>query len=187
MFVQMACTTNGSSWEAKVFLRKTYCYIPDDRKAWDKSFPQWQEKAPFEEVLFCQTENETELGSIIHGAQLAILNPGADQARYVPGSAHEILDASRQAEFSPNVVCVYITAPGLPNLSFYDLPGVIIARGNKNKEILKKFIDNLVAKYIQDDYALVLLTSSLEIDWDIASNAADLVSKTKATSRCVGQ
>jgi len=42
-------------------------------------------------------------------------------------------------------------------------------------------------EYISDPYALILLTSSLEIDWDIASNAAELVSKAKAAGRCVGK
>jgi hypothetical protein len=43
-----------------------------------------------------------------------------------------------------------------------------------------------VREYISDTNALVLLTSTLEVDWAVASNAAELVAKTNATSRCVG-
>lgn len=179
-------TSSGTRWEANVFLRQAFGYIPDNSDEWDEKFPHWQRRTSSKEIFFCQTKDPNQLGSIIHRAQLAILNPNTDQARYVPGSINEIHSTDRRAEFSPNVVCIYMSAPEYPNLSFYDLPGVIISRGNRNKELLKTFIENLVTEYIRDSYSLVILTSSLEIDWDIASNAADLVHKANATGRCVG-
>jgi len=139
MFVKMESSANITSrWLAKVFLRKNYQFVPHNPCEWDKNYPQWQQKSPANEVLFCQTEEPGQLGRIIHGAQLAILNPGVEQNHFIPDSLEEVLEDNRQAEFSPNIVCVYIWAPEIPSLSFYDLPGVIIARGNKDKESLKK-------------------------------------------------
>jgi hypothetical protein len=154
---------------------------------WATKFAPWVRKSSPEEVPFAETTDQSKLGDLIARAQLAILNPRKDPAIYIPGGPAEVRNEDREAEFSPNVVCIYISGPTLPDLSFYDLPGVIITRGNRAKEILKKFIEDLVSEYISDPNALVLLTSSLEIDWELSSNAAELVAKTGATDRCFGE
>jgi hypothetical protein len=140
-----------------------------------------------EEVDFARTQSISELSKIIFRAQLAVLNPAKEYAEYIPGSPDENTSDHRQAEFSPNIVCIYIKGTNLPNLSFYDLPGIIVGRGDRAKEPLRKFVETLVRDYIGEPHTLVLLTSSLEIDWDNASLAANLVTRTKATSRCVGK
>ena len=84
-----------------------------------------------------------------------------------------------------HAAAVYPASPDLPTLSFFDLPGVIGAR-SPEKEIPKKLIDDLVIDYIENPNALVILTSSLETDWDTCAYAAQLVSKANATSRTVG-
>jgi hypothetical protein len=191
MFVKMESSTGPhSEWQATVSLRYMYTYVPDPRKKaeCEPNFPMWQKKPlPYQEILFAQTKVEEELGDIIACAQSAILNPGKDAARFVPGSVKNILAIPRQADFSPNLVCISISAPGLPNLSFYDLPGVIISKGDPAKEKLKKVIDSLVLEYIGDDHALVLLTMALEGDWDTNSNAAVHLRQTRSTGRCVGR
>lgn len=177
----------GSQWSAKICIRRGYQYLPDQQQMWGPKFAPWVRKKSPEEVLFVETEDQSKLGELISRAQLAILNPQKDPAQYIPGTPAEITSEAREAEFSPNVVCIYISGPNLPDLSFYDLPGVIITRGNRAKEVLKRFIEDLVSEYIADENALVLLTSSLEIDWELSSNAAELVAKTGATSRCFGE
>jgi hypothetical protein len=190
MFVKLESSTDESGWQATVKLRYMFTYAPDPRQKsqCDANFPMWQKKPlPYEEVLFAQIRDEQDLGNIIACAQLAILNPKLDATRFIPGSVKDILAIPRQADFSPNLVCISISAPGLPNLSFYDLPGVIISKGDPAKEKLKKVIDSLVLEYIGDGHALVLLTMALEGDWDTNSNAAVHLRQTKSTGRCVGK
>jgi hypothetical protein len=191
MFVKLESSTHPESgWQATVTLRYMFTYAPDPRQKaqCDPNFPTWQKKPlPHEEVPFARTKDEHDLGNIIACAQLAILNPKLDATRFIPGSVKNILAIPRQADFSPNLVCISISAPGLPNLSFYDLPGVIISKGDPAKEKLKKVIDSLVLEYIGDDHALVLLTMALEGDWDTNSNAAVHLRQTRSTGRCVGK
>lgn len=80
-------------------------------------------------------------------AQSAVLNPGRDASEFLPHDGEsggergkgelgeELKKETRdrlmkeaqncEVKFSPNVVLMDITGPGLPNLSFIDLPGVI--------------------------------------------------------------
>jgi GTPase SAR1 family protein len=195
MFIKLESHVDPTStWKAKVSLRLMYSFSSTStltsamRKEMGRSaryFP-WVERSSLEEVDFTTTTDVNHLGLLIKRAQLAIINPSIDSHRYIPGADNEIETDEHQTEFSPNVICISISAPGLPNLSFYDLPGVIGSRGDRQKALLKRFIEGLVREYISDTNALVLLTSTLEVDWAVASNAAELVAKTNATSRCVG-
>ncbi|KAF2870258.1 P-loop containing nucleoside triphosphate hydrolase protein [Massariosphaeria phaeospora] len=173
MFIKLdSGTEHSTAWTAKVYLRNTTS--------------QAENGLATGEVFFAQTDNPPELEKLISRAQLALLNPMRNYEQYIPGSPSETFAETRQLEFSKNVVCIYVSAPWLPDLSFYDLPGVILGRGNPSKEDLKTFVKDLVIRYIEDENSLILLTSSLEVDWDISSNAAELVTLTKATGRCVG-
>jgi hypothetical protein len=61
------------------------------------------------------------LEGAIRLAQLATLNPGRDPHMYASGNMP--VNTPYQVPFSPNIISLEIVAPGLPNLSFYDLPG----------------------------------------------------------------
>lgn len=71
-------------------------------------------------------------------AQSAVLNPSRNWREFVPDYPHPYPSSTSfsefksppslgdfQVKFSPNVVCMDITGPDLPNLAFIDLPGVI--------------------------------------------------------------
>lgn len=188
MFIQLECSTeDGSGWHAKVSIRKTYQWIPNSKEAGRQKYHSWLPKDSVEEIEFASTRDPTDLANLIGLAQLSVLNPGKPYDQFASCSGMDISSETRAADFSPNVVCIHISGADLPNLSFYDLPGVIIGRGERSKETLKKFIIQLITDYISDPNALVLLTSSLEIDWDVSSHAAELVHKVRATDRCVGE
>jgi hypothetical protein len=70
---------------------------------------------------FATVHEKTDLESCLRRAQLAILNPGQDPRTF--GPARKIGNAATEVPFSPNIISLEIAAPGLPNLSFYDLPG----------------------------------------------------------------
>ena len=66
------------------------------------------------------------LEEMIRRAQLAILNPDVPTKFFetfdtTSGARHP--DASKQLAFSSNVVCLDLSRPDLPDLSFIDLPG----------------------------------------------------------------
>jgi hypothetical protein len=75
-------------------------------------------------IPFSTLYEKRDLEGTIRMAQLATLNPGRDPRIYADGNvtAH----TPTQVPFSPNIISLEIVAPGLPNLSFYDLPGMWI-------------------------------------------------------------
>jgi hypothetical protein len=58
-----------------------------------------------------------------------------------PTLAH--LNGHHRCEFSPNIVCISITHPDLPALSFYDLPGIIGQAESPESQFLVKFVRDL--------------------------------------------
>ena len=73
--------------------------------------------------------DKRELEPALRRAQLAILNPSLAASKFVeyrledvkPG--HIPAGSARQLQFSANVVCLDISGPSVPDLSFIDLPG----------------------------------------------------------------
>lgn len=100
----------------------------------------WREQHA-ESFAFATVYSEEEVQEVLYWAQLAILNPGMPFEVYMPGR-NANTTAKMQVKFSPNVVrldvsttvlepllliakLAQISGPALPNLAFYDLPGVI--------------------------------------------------------------
>ncbi|KAF2192948.1 P-loop containing nucleoside triphosphate hydrolase protein, partial [Zopfia rhizophila CBS 207.26] len=188
MFIRLECSAETeAAWQAKVCLRKTYDFYGEHSRAGrdSKFFPWVPNDSLSPERDFATTNNRADLKTLIYRAQLAILNPGQNPMSYVPGSTDEIVSDHCQIEFSPNTVCIYISAPGLPNLSFYDLPGIITQVQDRSKRYLTKLVKELVAEYVEDPNALVLLACSLEVDIQVSS-AASIADEKGAAGRCVG-
>lgn len=74
--------------------------------------------------------NKSELELMIRRAQLAILNPTVPVARFVEMSEQELESGfagnDGQLQFSQDVVCLDISGPDVTNLSFIDLPGILL-------------------------------------------------------------
>ena len=122
---------------------------------------------------------------MLRWAQLATLNPGNSHEMYKPGNNHMTLDTI-QVKFSPNVVRIDISGPALPNLSFYDLPGVINNAEEPGEEYLVKLVQNLVKDYIHADNCINLL--ALPMTDDAAnSSAARIIKEAKAQGRTFGK
>jgi hypothetical protein len=86
------------------------------------------------------------------------------------------------AEFSPNIVQIKISAPGYPNLSFYDLPGLV---GQTKQSHVVKLIGQLVHSYIKNKNSMVLLVlplaQKIEKSW-----ALGVARQEKAAERALG-
>ncbi|KAI4926786.1 hypothetical protein J4E86_011800 [Alternaria arbusti] len=64
--------------------------------------------------------------------------------------ARSVSTPRRRAKFSPNIVCISITQPGSPSLSFCDLPSLINQAGIEEEEYLIQFVRDVVVDYVKD-------------------------------------
>ncbi|USP79604.1 hypothetical protein yc1106_06878 [Curvularia clavata] len=169
-------------WNASVSLRLDYKH--DGNNGRDRRFRGWCPLPQPTIVPFATTENPNELEHFIARAQLTVLSPHIDHEVFLRPSLAGLREDGRCA-FSPNVVCISIAQPGLPALSFYDLPGIIGQAEIEEDQFVVKFVSDLVTDYVKDPETLVLLCCSLETD--IAnSTAGGIARKLKATDRCIG-
>jgi hypothetical protein len=116
-----------------------------------------------EDELFITLSDKTQVEEAIKWAQLAILNPGQPSREYVPGE-NAGTSSYCQVKFSPNVVRLDISAPHFPNLSFYDLPGVMSQAEMDEEEYLITLIENLVKDYILQPSCIILLALPMTDD-----------------------
>lgn len=114
---------------------------------------------------------------------MATLNPSSPYEKYLPGNPTPL--KHHQVKFSPNVVRLDISGTGLPNLSFYDLPGVINVSDVAEEEYLVDLVKNLVKDYIKAEDCINLLAIPLTDD-PANSSASRLIREAKAEARTVG-
>lgn len=88
-------------------------------------------------------------------------------------------------KFSPNVVRLEISGPDLPNLSFYDLPGVINVSDVPEESYLVDLVKNLVKQYIKADNCINILALPMTDD-PANSSASRLIRDEAAEIRTVG-
>jgi hypothetical protein len=112
----------GEQWVCNVTLLKKYSYDPDANAAEHPLYPWSENAAPIPTTPFGTVHNKHDLEALIRLAQVATLNPQTPSEHF-KGATHS--DYSITVPFSPNIISLEISGPNLPNLSFYDLPGVI--------------------------------------------------------------
>ena len=129
--------------------------------------------------------SKEEVPSVLYWAQMATLNPGTHWKKYVP-HAKMTAPETLEVKFSPNVVRLDISGPELPNLSFYDLPGVINVAEIDEERYLVGLVKNLVKEYIKSDNCVNLL--ALPMTDDAAnSSAAGIIKEAQAERRTIGK
>ncbi|KAI4169747.1 MAG: hypothetical protein LQ343_005488 [Gyalolechia ehrenbergii] len=195
--INLSTCDPGSFWRCSIFIQKSYIYegsqvlAPVGRRGIPRGegatrarpLGPWLAQSFPESFLFYRTDKRAEIPEALHLAQLAILNPGTDHVKYIPGKAN--VDERIQVKFSPNVVRVDISAPDVQNLSFYDLPGVINQAEVPEEEYLVKLVANLVKSYIKTENCINLL--ALPMTDDAAnSTASKLVQELNAQNRTIG-
>jgi hypothetical protein len=169
-------------WTAHVSLRRSFTYDAMKGRGSARRFPGWVQVQEPTTVDFMSTDDPGQLEQIIVRAQLATTHPFVEYEKFrQPDISH--LKDEHSCSFSPNVICISISQPGLPALSFYDLPGII---GQSDTPEDVTFVKNLVTEYIKDPEALVLVTCSMETD--IANSTAGGIARSlRATDRCIGK
>ncbi|KAF3491336.1 dynamin family protein [Arthroderma uncinatum] len=177
-----------SPWTCKVLLMKKYVFDSSgraQRATHAKPLGPWIEQDP-EELHFATLTDKAALQEHLKWAQLATLNPGRSHTDFVPGDDQDADGTYTQVKFSPNVVRLDITAPRFPNLSFYDLPGVINVAEIDEEKYLVTLVENLVKEYIRAQNCIVLLTLPMTDDATNSSAARIIRDIPGARKRTLG-
>ena len=194
--LEINITESSARWTCTVSLSKKYVYEGNhgSGRALGKTATKfecatrarplgpWSLQDP-EDFHFATFSNKDDVSSILHLAQLATLNPGTSHERYLPGSPH--IKGDHQVKFSPNVVRLDISGPGLPNLSLFDLPGVINVSEIAEEAYLVDLVKNLVKMYIEKENCINLLALPMSDDLH-NSSASRLIRENKVEFRTLG-
>lgn len=187
MEINLSESGPGTSWTCRVSLTRKYMYdsarrVPRNNK---RSLGPWANVEPEDEHFITLTD-KAEVQNAIKWAQLAILNPTRPSSDYVPGQNEGTDPIFQYVKFSPNIVRLDISGPDFPNLSFYDLPGVISLTEFDEEIYLVHLVENLVREYISHENCIVLLTQTMTDD-ATNSRAAKIIRDVKgAKARTLG-
>ena len=192
--LEINLSEHASAWTCQVYLVKKYVYdniSTASRKSQSKSqaptrdrpLGRWHQQ-DLEEFHFYTVEHKDDVPNVLRLAQLATLNPGSPYTLYKPGTVPAASEAL-QVKFSPNIVRLDISGPGLPNLAFHDLPGIINNSDVEEENYLVQLVRNLVKSYVSSKDSINLL--ALPVTDDPAnSSALRLIREVKAEARTVG-
>ncbi|KAK0479205.1 P-loop containing nucleoside triphosphate hydrolase protein [Armillaria novae-zelandiae] len=97
-------------------------------------------------------------------AQRAILNPSRPSSDFLDMDEEDIYE--NELSFSTNCVSLQISGPGVADLSFCDLPGLIASVGSSGNEHDINLVKSLVETYISKPSCLILLTVACETDFE---------------------
>ena len=176
-------------WKCEVYLHTKYMYDgvkgkgKGDAATRTRPLGSWEQLKDPTDLLFATLTSKVDVPEVLELAQLATLNPQMDSQRFFPDA--KCPTKSNYVKFSPNVVRLDISGPLIPNLSFYDLPGVINQAEVPEEEYLVSLVQNLVKQYIKADNCVNLLAIPMTDD-PANSTAATLVRKMKAEVRTLG-
>lgn len=113
-----------SQWTCKITLVTRYIHDSNQVERATKHRPlgPWVAQDRADKFHFATLTSKADVEDALYRAQLAILNIGNSHEDYRLGLP--LLKDNLKVKFSPNVIQLDISGPQLPNLSFYDLPGV---------------------------------------------------------------
>lgn len=188
-------TSKAETWSCTVSLQDQYRFKPRTHIAkGEQEFPGWEErKDKIETRYFTTITNPTGLERVLKWAQIALLNPSQDYKSFVPDSedfyeeerTRQDPDHEEEARFSPNVILVEISGPGLEPLSFFDLPGLFQRAKTEEQQYLVPVFEALTEKYVKHKNALIICAITMKNDPGLSRTTA-VIAKCNATDRCIG-
>ena len=194
--LEINLTESTTVWNCNVSLSKKYMYegnlgirtqargfIRSEGATRDRPLGPWRPQDT-EDIHFATITSKDDVADVLQLAQLATLNPGTSPDNYMPGQRH-IANTSLQVKFSPNMIRLDISGPDLPNLSFYDLPGVINVSDLPEESYLVNIVKNLVKEYVRAEDSINLLAMPMTDD-PANCSAFRLIRDLKAENRTIG-
>ncbi len=198
----------GSDWTCRVSLQQDYAFVPGDEPITqddvtrDNPFPPWVKQPRVVKDFVTIREKVESIEQVLRWAQVAILNHDDNHELYIPkdmddsqattpvygASSSEALsraESQTKAKFSPNTVALEIRGPGLPDLSFYDLPGVFANARRVEDQYLAEVVLNLTREYISHSGAIILWAVPMNTDPE-NSTTFRVIREMNAVERCLG-
>ncbi|KAK1468329.1 dynamin family protein [Colletotrichum melonis] len=187
----------GPQWSCRVSLQQDYAFRPPNHfltKADvtpENPFPPWVKQARVVKE-FMTIYDQSDIDTVLKWAQIAILNHDQNHELYVPGSGaitkQSLLDDEAErtlAKFSPNTVALEIKGPDLPDLSFYDMPGIFRNAAREEDEYLVSVVENLAREYISHSEALIIWAVPMNVDPETSSTLS-IIRVLQAQQRTIG-
>lgn len=187
-------------WSCRVSLQLDYSYEPPgDRYITkhdvtpDNPFPPWvPQPRVVKEFKTIYGSNKEDIENVLRWAQVAILNHGQNPDAYIPGTGaiprtQALAEAveTTAAKFSPNTVALEIKGPELPDLSFYDLPGIFRNSAQEEDEYLVQVVENLAREHISRADALIIWAVPMNADPETSSTLS-IIRDMDAQNRTIG-
>lgn len=191
--------SRNSDWSCRVWLRRDYTYQPpadreineSDVTDVDPFFP-WRKRASTFVSEFKTMHDKGEIEEVLRWAQIAILNDEKPHENFVPGSGSTANNTSlakaaeeTAAKFSPNIVALEIKGPDLPDLSFYDMPGIFENPADARDDYLVNVVRNLTKAYISHRSAIIICCMPMNSDAENSSTFG-LTRRLQASCRTIG-
>ncbi|KAI0003551.1 P-loop containing nucleoside triphosphate hydrolase protein [Xylariaceae sp. FL0662B] len=191
--------SNIDRWSCTVSLQQDYDFHPPARGKPKKSdvtnanpFPPWVKRSHRDTKPFKTIFDPSEIEEVLRWAQIAILNHNRSYELFIPGEGSvakesELDLAAREtdSQFSPNIVALEIKGPDLPDLSFYDLPGVFLSPEKEEDEYIVRVVKNLTREYIQREKAIIMWALPMNADSE-NSISLGIIREAKAVDRTIG-
>ncbi|CAJ2505850.1 Uu.00g132440.m01.CDS01 [Anthostomella pinea] len=191
--------SNNAHWSCTVSLQQDYDFKPTPGMRIKKSdvtnanpFPPWVKKSHRDTKIFKTIFDQTEIEEVLRWAQIAILNHNRSHELFIPGEGSiakekelAVAASETDAQFSPNIVALEIKGPGLPDLSFYDLPGVFLSPDQEEDEYVVKVVRNLTRDYIRREKAIIMWALPMNADPE-NSISLGIIREAKASDRTIG-
>jgi GTPase SAR1 family protein len=185
-------------WSCRVSLQLDYSFQPPEhghitRKdvTEDNPFPPWvPQNREVKDFKTIYDSNKDDIETVLRWAQVAILNHGQNPDHFVPGTGHRARNLAQAAEetaakFSPNTVALEIKGPELPDLSFYDLPGIFRNSAQEEDEYLVQVVENLAREHISRSDALIIWAVPMNADPETSSTLS-IIREVNAKDRTIG-
>ncbi|GKT44754.1 interferon-induced GTP-binding protein Mx3 [Colletotrichum spaethianum] len=188
----------GPEWSCRVSLQQDYAFRPPPNYNITKAdvtaenpFPPWVKQARVVKE-FMTIYDQSDIDTVLKWAQIAILNHDQNHELYVPGTGaitkQSLLDEEAEktlAKFSPNTVALEIKGPDLPDLSFYDMPGIFRNSAREEDEYLVSVVENLARQYISHAGALIIWAVPMNVDPETSSTLS-IIRDLRAQQRTIG-
>ncbi|KAK1985551.1 dynamin family protein [Colletotrichum cereale] len=188
----------GPEWSCRVSLQQDYAFQPPPNYSITKAdvtaknpFPPWVKQARVVKE-FMTIYDQSDIDTVLKWAQIAILNHDQNHELYVPGTGaitkKSLLDEEAErtlAKFSPNTVALEIKGPDLPDLSFYDMPGIFRNSAREEDEYLVSVVENLARQYISHAGALIIWAVPMNVDPETSSTLS-IIRDLHAQQRTIG-
>jgi hypothetical protein len=190
----------GTDWTCRISLQQDFAFVPGDEPisqadvTQENPFPPWVRQPRVVKDFVTIREKVDSVEQVLRWAQVAILNHDDNHEIFIPDLDLDQEDAAEnlsraesqtKAKFSPNTVALEIRGPGLPDLSFYDLPGVFANARRAEDQYLAEVVLNLTREYISHSRAIILWAVPMNTDPE-NSTTFRVIRDMNAVKRCLG-